>query len=92
VRWVPQEREESKGGAGGSFLKPRWLDGVGQNKGERRGHAGVSTWMKKEGEKGGPGMAVGSVGWLAAAPGHRVRAVPLPCEQERAAGVGDGGG
>jgi hypothetical protein len=73
VRWVLREREESEGGAGG-FLKPWRLGGTGQKKWEREGgHAGASASKEKEGEKGGPGMAVGSVGRPAAAPSHRVQ-------------------
>jgi hypothetical protein len=54
---------------------------------------GASAWrMEKEGEKGGPGTAIGSMKQLASAPGHRARAVPLPHKQERVAGMGDAGG
>jgi hypothetical protein len=39
--------------------------------------------------KGGPIMAVDSVGRLAVAPGHRAQVAPLVHEQGRAAAVGD---
>jgi hypothetical protein len=42
-----------------------------------------------EGLKGGPSMAVGSVGWPAAAPGHRARVALLSREQGRAVALGE---
>jgi hypothetical protein len=53
------------------------------------GPAGTSTWREKEGVKGGPIMAVGSAGRLAAAPSHRGRVAPLLRKQGRAAIIGD---
>jgi hypothetical protein len=64
----------------------RWRGQGGQG-----GATGASSWREKEGEKGGPGTAVGSTGWPAAAPNHRAWAAPLPREQGRAAGIGDTG-
>jgi hypothetical protein len=70
-------------------MADRWR---GAKKRESEGGAlGPSAWREKEGEKGGPGTAVSSTGWLATALGRRARVVPLPSEQGRAAGVGDAG-
>jgi hypothetical protein len=53
---------------------------------------GASAWrMENEGEKGGPGVAVGNAGRSAAGLGHRARAAPLSREQGRAVGMGDAG-
>jgi hypothetical protein len=53
VRGVPRERKESE-----------WWRGA-----EREGgHAGTSAWREKEGEKGGPGAAVGSAGAAGSGP------------------------
>jgi hypothetical protein len=75
----------------GSARERRERGWCGAKKREGRGPAGPSAWREKEGEKGGAGMAVGSVGWLAAAPGRWVQVVQLPNEQGRAAGVGYAG-
>jgi hypothetical protein len=74
VRGVPRERKESE-----------WWRGA-----EREGgHAGTSAWREKEGEKGGPGAAVGSAGRPVVAPSHRAQALPLPRKLGRAVGMDD---
>jgi hypothetical protein len=90
VTWVLCEREESKGGAGG-FLKPWRLSGTGQKK-EREGGLRAHSREGEGGRERGSGAAVDSSGRPTVAPGGWARAAPLPCEQGRAAGVGDAGG
>jgi hypothetical protein len=64
--------------------------GAGQ-RGKGGGHAGTSAWREKEGEKGGPGAAVGSAGRPVVAPSHQAQVSPLPRKMGRAVGMDDAG-
>jgi hypothetical protein len=90
VRWVPREREEREGGADG-FLKPWRLGGIGKKR-KGRGACGRVHVDGEGGRERGPWRGVGSAGRLAAAPGRRAQAAPLPREQGRATCLGDMGG